>query len=52
MMSENGIDAIISRLSLEQKVSLLSGASMWRTHSLPEQGIRSFKVSKKTKHLP
>lgn len=33
------IDAALAALSLEQKVTLLTGADYWRTHAFPEAGI-------------
>ncbi|RPA83048.1 hypothetical protein BJ508DRAFT_317917 [Ascobolus immersus RN42] len=35
----------MSKLSLEQKVSLLSGKDFWRTQDIPEHGIPSLKVT-------
>ncbi|KAJ5634909.1 hypothetical protein N7528_002751 [Penicillium herquei] len=35
----------LDRLSLEEKVSLLAGASYWRTVSLPQHNIREIKCS-------
>lgn len=36
---------LVLRLSLEQKISLISGESYWRTQGIPEHGIRAVKVS-------
>lgn len=35
---------VLQRLSLEEKVSLLAGASYWRTARLPEHEIKAIKV--------
>src|SRR3954452_19352322 len=36
---------LVSRLSLERKVELTAGASLWWTHGAPEIGLRPVKVS-------
>jgi len=39
------IEQLLNGLTLAQKVHLVSGASLWRTHALPESGIPTLKVS-------
>ncbi|KKK20922.1 hypothetical protein P175DRAFT_0454317 [Aspergillus ochraceoroseus IBT 24754] len=39
------IDALLSRLTLEEKISLLAGKNFWETVDIPEKGIPSVKVS-------
>jgi len=36
----SSIAALVERLTLDQKVRLVSGASLWRTNPIPELGIR------------
>lgn len=43
-MANDDIDSILRRLSLEQKLSLLAGASQWRTAAIPALGIPALKV--------
>jgi beta-glucosidase len=38
------IGAILSQLTLEEKVSLLAGKNFWETVDIPEKGIPSVKV--------
>ena len=47
MAEPAGIDLeqLLKGLTLAQKVHLVSGASLWRTHALPESGIPTLKVS-------
>ena len=39
MTNEKPADHDVSGLSLDEQVSLLSGADFWRTRALPERGI-------------
>ncbi|MBO0773008.1 MAG: hypothetical protein J2P35_16245, partial [Actinobacteria bacterium] len=39
------IDALIARLSLEQKTRLVTGASTWTTHAEPAIGLRAMIMS-------
>ncbi len=39
------IESMIEGLSLDQKITLVSGASLWRTQPIPEQGIPVLKMS-------
>ena len=39
------INALLEQLTLDQKVRLVTGASLWRTHPIPELGIPVLKVS-------
>ena len=41
----SSIAALVERLTLDQKVRLVSGASLWRTNPIPELGIPVLKVS-------
>jgi beta-glucosidase len=38
------IGEILKQLTLEEKVSLLSGKTNWRTAAIPRLGIRAIKV--------
>ncbi|GCB53464.1 hypothetical protein [Streptomyces sp. NL15-2K] len=42
---EARLDAAVSRLSLEAKVRLLTGESLWTTHPEPAEGLRRITVS-------
>ena len=44
-MSDARISALLSEMTLEEKVSLLSGASLWRTVAIERLGIPAIKVS-------
>src|SRR6185436_4812064 len=39
------IEALLARLDLEQKVSLLAGQDMWSLPAIPEIGLRSLVMS-------
>ncbi|MBT3713514.1 MAG: glycoside hydrolase family 3 protein, partial [Anaerolineae bacterium] len=39
------IEAFLSELTLEEKVTLLAGADTWRTHAIERLGIPALKVS-------
>ncbi|MCQ1839012.1 beta-glucosidase [Neorhizobium galegae] len=39
------LDALLDQMTIEEQVSLLSGASFWRTASVPRLGIPSIKVT-------
>lgn len=39
------LTALLAQLTLKQKVRLVTGASLWRTHPIPELGIPVLKVS-------
>lgn len=39
------VDRILAQLTLEEKVKLLSGADVWRTHAIPRIGVPQLKVS-------
>jgi beta-glucosidase len=41
------IDATLSQLTLEEKVSLLAGKNFWETVDIPEKGVPSVKVQKR-----
>lgn len=43
--NEDRVLRLMSKLTLEQKVSLLSGKDFWRTQDIPEHGIPSLKVT-------
>lgn len=43
-MADEDLDRLISSLSLEEKVSLLAGSSMWSSTALDDKGVRSIKV--------
>ncbi|MER6365420.1 glycoside hydrolase family 3 C-terminal domain-containing protein [Kitasatospora sp. NPDC001527] len=45
MFTTPPITALVERLTLEQKVRLLTGASMWSLHDEPAVGLRSIVVS-------
>lgn len=38
-------ESLLGQLSLEEKISLLSGADDWQTQEIPRLGIGSLKVS-------
>src|SRR5689334_1384915 len=42
---EQRIDALLSQMTLEEKVSMAAGASMWTTVPVERLGIPAFKVS-------
>ncbi|MFC4585266.1 glycoside hydrolase family 3 C-terminal domain-containing protein [Sphaerisporangium corydalis] len=44
-MTEDEFDDVVRKLDLEQKVRLLTGATAWRTHALPDIGLRSIVTS-------
>ncbi|EOO01315.1 putative thermostable beta-glucosidase b protein [Phaeoacremonium minimum UCRPA7] len=44
-MSSTDINAVLSKLTLEEKISLLAGANFWETVSIPEKGVPAVKVS-------
>jgi len=46
-MSEEtlNLESTLEQLTLEEKIRLVSGASLWRTHAIPEKGIPVLKVS-------
>jgi hypothetical protein len=44
-MPQVDIDALVSKLTLEEKLSLLAGESTWRTCAIPRLGIPNLKVS-------
>ena len=39
------ITELLGQLTLDQKVTLVSGASLWRTNPIPDLGIPVLKVS-------
>lgn len=39
------LDSLLDQMTIEEQVSLLSGASFWRTSSVPRLGIPSIKVT-------
>jgi beta-glucosidase-like glycosyl hydrolase len=39
------INAVLPRLSIEEKVLLLAGKDLWRTNSIPRLGVSSIKTS-------
>ena len=41
----DGIQGLIRLLTLEEKVSLLTGKTVWRMHELPRIGLRSVTMS-------
>ena len=38
------LDALVEKLTLEEKVSLLSGASMWQTPAIERLGIPAVRI--------
>lgn len=38
------LDTVLGLLTIEEKISLLSGATNWRTPSVPRLGIKAVKV--------
>jgi beta-glucosidase len=44
-MTPNKIEEILSAMSLEEQVSLLTGADFWTTGPIPRLGVPSFKVT-------
>jgi beta-glucosidase len=43
--SEHRIDAMMAKLTLEQKIELLGGVSTWHTHAEPSIGLKSIRLS-------
>jgi len=43
--AEQRIEALVARLTLEEKVSLIGGADAWRTNAVPRLGIPAIKVT-------
>lgn len=43
--TDDRVERLLSRMTLAEKCTLLSGKDMWETHSLPQHGIRSLKTS-------
>jgi hypothetical protein len=41
-------NAVLGQLTIEEKISLLSGATNWRTSSIHRLGIRAVKVRDRT----
>ena len=41
----DGIQGLVALLSLEEKVSLLTGKTVWRLHDIPRIGLRSVAMS-------
>ncbi|KAL4778775.1 glycoside hydrolase superfamily [Aspergillus varians] len=39
------IESVLSKLTLEEKISLLAGKNFWETFDFPEKGVPSFKTS-------
>jgi len=44
-MSSVDLNAVLARLTLEEKASLLAGADMWETVPIPEKGVPKVKTS-------
>ena len=44
-MVARDIDELISRMTIEQKASITTGATLWTTHGVPEHGIPSVTVT-------
>ncbi|WP_424531264.1 glycoside hydrolase family 3 C-terminal domain-containing protein [Sphaerisporangium viridialbum] len=44
-MTDEQFDDVVRKMDLEQKVRLLTGATAWRTHALPDIGLRSIVTS-------
>jgi beta-glucosidase len=44
-MRQNVIESLLSEMHLEEKVSLLAGADLWHTKSIPRVGIPSIKMT-------
>lgn len=44
-MDDRGIDALLDAMTLEEQVSLLSGASFWRTAAIERLSVPSIKVT-------
>jgi hypothetical protein len=42
------VDAILGRLTLEEKISLLAGKNFWETVDIPDKGVPSVKVQDST----
>jgi len=45
-MEPLSIEVLLGQLTVEEKVSLLSGADGWQTQEIPRLGIGSLKVRK------
>jgi beta-glucosidase len=44
-LDDKCIEALVSQLTLEEKLSLMAGASTWRTTAIPHLGIPNMKVN-------
>ncbi|MGW0196562.1 hypothetical protein [Nonomuraea sp. NPDC003201] len=44
-MTDDDIDRLVSKLDLEQKARLVTGASVWRTGAEPDIGLRAMVFS-------
>ncbi|MET9245286.1 hypothetical protein [Nonomuraea sp. NPDC003709] len=44
-MTDDDIDRLVSKLDLEQKARLVTGASVWRTDAEPDIGLRAMAFS-------
>lgn len=44
-MTERQLDAFVKRLTLEEKVSLMSGRDFWQTKPLPDKGVWPLRLS-------
>lgn len=47
-MTEKDAEALVSKLTLDEKLSLLAGGSQWRTAAIERLGIPNLKVSEST----
>ncbi|RSL83409.1 hypothetical protein CEP51_004524 [Fusarium floridanum] len=44
-MASTDVKALLSKLTLEEKISLLAGSNFWETVAIPEKGIPALKTS-------
>ncbi|VUC30589.1 unnamed protein product [Clonostachys rosea] len=44
-MAPTDVNAVLSKLTLEEKISLLAGADFWQTVPIPEKGVPALKTS-------
>ncbi|KFY15329.1 hypothetical protein V491_05713, partial [Pseudogymnoascus sp. VKM F-3775] len=44
-MANIDVEDVLSKLTIPQKISLLSGIDFWHTQAIPEHGIPSIRVT-------